>query len=640
MQTITRLGHTLSGTTPAAEGVRFRICTGDRELWQGAAGTNFSVDINSPAQTIFLVSSKPCRTEWNQLSWSGQYEQTASSGHHTISADKLGMKPDGKDAGPALRRALREARKLTGAADGAATCTINIPKGVYHFYPENAHQLSFYVSNHDQQNQLPIGIPLIDLHRVTLEANGSVFIFHGRMQPIAICHSTGITCKGMDIRTGTPYSAEGKILSIKDGITTVQIPSKFPWDLRKGKMYNTGEAGARPVRCALAFNKDGSMVGTGKSGDIVWNVPARQMGKSRVAFRIDAAKHGLRPGHILVLRGYERPYPAMFIHRSEQTVLKDIVFRDSQGMTLLAQLSRDVEIDGGGCICAKGRVHTSSADATHFSNCTGKIYVHGALYEGMMDDAINVHSTCLSIEEVRGPRHIIAKFMHHQAVGLPLFRKGDKLQFISGKRLENHPQLNEVAAVHQLSETKVALELEDPLPEGICTGDAVENADYYPSVHFTGNTVRHNRARGALFTTPERVLVEDNKFIQSSGSAILLAGDAQGWYESGRCRDVIIRNNLFDHNLTCRYQFTEGIISIYPEVREIEQQKERYHENIIIEGNTFLTHRVPLLYAQSTRRIIFRNNEVKVDDAFPPMNDGKPFILYHCEDFRTDFQQP
>lgn len=88
---------------------------------------------------------------------------------------------------------------------------------------------------------------------------------------------------------------------------------------------------------------------------------------------------------------------------------------------------------------------------------------------------------------------------------------------------------------------EMVITVEEPLPSSVRAGDAVENADFYPSVVFRNNIVRNNRARGSLFTTPERVLVEGNLFDHSSGSAILLAGDAQGWYESGACHEVVIR---------------------------------------------------------------------------------------------------
>lgn len=172
--------------------------------------------------------------------------------------------------------------------------------------------------------------------------------------------------------------------------------------------------------------------------------------------------------------------------------------------------------------------------------------------------------------------------------------------------------------------------LDSPVPKGIGEGDAVENADWHPSVVFRNNTVRNNRARGALFTTPKPVLVEHNRFIHSSGSAILLAGDAAGWYESGACSDVIIRNNLFDHNLTAVYQFTNGIISICPQIARPQEQKQRYHHRIRIKGNTFRTHRVPLLYAVSADDLIMQGNKVEYDDLHPSLFGGTPYNIQHC----------
>ena len=165
------------------------------------------------------------------------------------------------------------------------------------------------------------------------------------------------------------------------------------------------------------------------------------------------------------------------------------------------------------------------------------------------------------------------------------------------------------------------------MPEGIGEGDAVENADWYPSVEFVNNTVRPNRARGALFTTPKPVLVKGNKFVRSHGSAILLAGDAQGWYESGACSDVKIIDNLFDHNLTASYQFTDAVIAICPEVRDLGKQKQRYHRNILIKGNTFRTHHVPLLSTRSAENVTFDKNKVQWDDLFQPRGNGRIFII-------------
>ena len=310
--------------------------------------------------------------------------------------------------------------------------------------------------------------------------------------------------------------------------------------------------------------------------------------------------------------------------------MNDVALHQSTGMALLAQRSEDISIKGGGVFIRKGtkRVHTSGADATHFSNTRGEIIVEKALFEGMMDDAINVHSTCLGIQEVVDSHTLRCRYMHRQAVGFEVFLPGEKIRFINGPTLEPR-ETGTVKSAVKANEKELLITLEEPLPGGVKAGDAVENADFYPSVVFRNNIVRNNRARGTLFTTPEKVLVEGNLFDHSSGAAILLAGDAQGWYESGACHEVVIRRNTFINNLTSRYQFTNAIISIYPEVKQLNNQKDYYHRNILIEDNVFKTFDVPLLFAISAENIKFINNRIIYNNDYRGWGQ-KPFQFRRC----------
>ena len=108
-----------------------------------------------------------------------------------------------------------------------------------------------------------------------------------------------------------------------------------------------------------------------------------------------------------------------------------------------------------------------------------------------------------------------------------------------------------------------------------------------------------------------------------------MAGDAQGWYESGACHEVVIRKNTFINNLTSRYQFTNAIISIYPEVKQLDRQRDYYHRNVLIENNVFKTFDVPLLFAISTDNLKFINNKVIYNDEFKGWGQ-KPFQFRRC----------
>lgn len=71
-------------------------------------------------------------------------------------------------------------------------------------------------------------------------------------------------------------------------------------------------------------------------------------------------------------------------------------------------------------------------------------------------------------------------------------------------------------------------------------GLGIENLTWTPEVVFANNVIRNNRARGSLFSTPRKTIIENNLFDHTSGAAILLCGDCNGWFETGACRNVLI----------------------------------------------------------------------------------------------------
>ena len=157
-------------------------------------------------------------------------------------------------------------------------------------------------------------------------------------------------------------------------------------------------------------------------------------------------------------------------------------------------------------------------------------------------------------------------------------------------------------------------------PENSC---GMENLTWTPSVAFNHNIVRNNRARGSLFSTPKKVVAINNLFDHTSGTAILLCGDCNGWFETGACRDVLIKDNRFVNSLTSMFQFTEAIISIYPEIPELNNQNGYFHSNITIEGNRFETFDNPVLYAKSVDGIRFCNNTVVKNSDYPSFHRNR-----------------
>ena len=610
--------------------VEFRVMSGSEVLWssgvmrRGMAAKKFSIPVaENGIRHLYLMADRVDNNSYDHADWVDLAWKTTGSGQG-MNASEFGMVPGvRKDQGPALRAAVSALRRQGGGV-------LNIPRGIYHFYPEGALNMSFHISNHDQPLIHPVCVPLADLRNVRVEGNGSLFLFHGKVVPLLVMDSENVSINRLSVDYERSWCTEARVVKTDDRFTEVEIDKKaYPYEIRNNRFVFQGKGWEEGMGSCMAFEK-----GTGhiiaNTSDIGWNGHVEPLGGSRLRLSWNLRQKGIKPGDTLVLRNYNRPHPGCVVYRARKTSLNDVSLHQSSGMALLVQRSEDFHMKGGGVMVRKGtgRVHTAGADATHFSNTRGGIVVEKALFEGMMDDAINVHSTCLGVMEVVDSHTLKCKYMHRQAVGFEVFLPGEKIRFINGPTLEPGGTATVKTAVKKNS-AEMVITVEEPLPSSVRAGDAVENADFYPSVVFRNNIVRNNRARGSLFTTPERVLVEGNLFDHSSGSAILLAGDAQGWYESGACHEVVIRKNTFINNLTSRYQFTNAIISIYPEVKQLDRQRDYYHRNVLIENNVFKTFDVPLLFAISTDNLKFINNKVIYNDEFKGWGQ-KPFQFRRC----------
>ena len=105
------------------------------------------------------------------------------------------------------------------------------------------------------------------------------------------------------------------------------------------------------------------------------------------------------------------------------------------------------------------------------------------------------------------------------------------------------------------------------------------------------------------------------------------------WFESGPCRDVVIRNNVFtDACLTAMYQDCYGVISISPQVPEPDINIP-FHRNIRITDNVFDTADTPVLYAYSVKGLEFKNNRIYKSYAAPKWHPNDCRIkLRYCVD--------
>ncbi len=529
---------------------------------------------------------------------------------------------------------------IKAECDGEAAVLI-LESGEYDFYPDSAIVREYYVSNHDQDNPKRVAVALEGVKNLTLkgESGYANFMMNGRMLPVAMVDCENCKLENIAVDTRVPQITQVEVLEndTENGYITYRIAPYVNYRVDNGRLVVYGSNWEFVPSWGIAFE--------GNTKHIIYTTSDIGVGTSGVeeieprVIRAPWRDHRLVPGSVIAMRSYARPTPGIFVTECNNTTLLNTCVFYAEGMGLLAQMSENITLDGFRVALREGgdRYFTTQADATHFSGCKGMITSVNGLYEGMMDDAINVHGTYLRVVQRLDDNTLVGRYMHGQAYGFYWGGAGDSVQFVRSDVMEI-TEGNRVVEIAPYDKEQLAgckefkIKFEKPLPADIANGKyGIENLEWTPEVYFAGNTIRNNRARGALFSTPKSTLVENNLFDHTSGTAILLCGDCNGWFETGACRDVVIRNNHFVNALTSMFQFTNGIISIYPEIPDLASQIKYFHggdgKGVVIEDNTFETFDAPIVYAKSLDGLVFRGNKVVQNNDFAPFHWNKHRFL-------------
>ena len=552
-------------------------------------------------------------------------------------ASDFGIFPNtGKDVTKAIDSAIRH---IKHERDGKSA-VLRFEKGEYDFFYDQALVRELYISNHDQDNPKNVAVVIEDMENFVLDGGGSTFNMNGRMLPVVMLDCEDCVIKNLNIDTRNPQIAQVKVLEndTDNGVIVYEVAPYVNYKIKDGKFVVYGENWEIHPSWGIAFEGD--------TKHVVYNTSDIGLGTSNVqelSLRVIKAPWRdarLVPGTVVAMRSYQRPTPGIFLYGNENTLLENVTVHYAEGMGLLAQVCEDITLRGFNVAIREGsgRYFTTQADATHFSGCKGKIVSTGGLYEGMMDDAINVHGTYLRIVERLDDYTVVGRYMHGQSYGFYWGDDDDKVQFVKSSTMELAGS-NVIEDIEPRDRKEIAgckefrIRFKKPVPADIANGNyGVENLEWTPGVKFAGNVVRNNRARGALFSTPKKVVVEGNLFDHTSGTAILLCGDCNGWYETGACRNVVIRGNRFVNSLTNMFQFTNAIISIYPEIPDLASQQKYFHggkgEGVVIEGNIFETFDAPIVYAKSLDGLVFKGNKVVLNNDYKPFHWNKHRFLF------------
>ncbi len=537
---------------------------------------------------------------------------------HTINVADFGVIPGGKDCTRELKNALAACR-----AKGAKRLVF--PKGQYHFLPDHADEAYLFVSNNDEGLKR-MAFPLFGFEDLTIDGQGSEFIFHGFLNPFVVQDASKITFENFSVDFDRTFHSEGVILAVDNEGMNVRFSEQFPYKVSKGLLTFVAHENENGPLTSVS---KGDIYGSGHllefdtakretafmAKDYFFNgtlsYPAKDLG-GRVV-RLMIPKLAGKIGNTMVFGPNHRNYPGFIITRSSDVSFENITLHHSGGMGILGQLSHNIRVNNCKVTPSHGRMLSTTADATHFVNCTGYIRLTNNLFENQKDDATNIHGIYVQVAEILAPNEILVQLKHRQQHGFDFLSPKVEVEFVRGKSMITFGTATVTKAVRENKEfTRVTFD--KPLPKELVVGDALAALRDYPEVTIAGNTIRNNRARGMLLNCRGKTVVENNYF-HTPGAAILFEGDSFFWFEQGGVRDCVIRNNVFEN---CLFGvWGKAVIDVKAGIRE-DKDKSRYNRNILIENNTFKAFDdYTLLLAYCVDGLTWRNNKVEKTTAYP-----------------------
>lgn len=542
--------------------------------------------------------------------------------------------------------------------------SITFEKGTYHFYPDKGFEKFCYMSNHgDYMVNTPF--PVLNMKNLVIDGQGSTFIFHGIMIPFLIENSKNISVKNVTIDWHETFHSEGLIVANNKENKTfdMSISAEYPYEIRDGeiffiKEYYQHSLGQNilydPVRRAIAYNtqvytaintKAKTAISRGldnvvykyehdsrdvdyKTIGIENRISVEEMSLGLVRVHGDNKK--MPPiGLILSMKGeqgFNRVAPAFRVTATDGFNATNITIHHAGGMGLIAENSADLILDNFNVTPSHDRMVSTTADATHFVGCRGKVVLKNCTFQNQLDDAANIHGTYQRIEDILDENRIGVRMMHHQQKGFVIGRKNDTLGLV---RLDDsffpYGEMT-IKKIKYINNRYQIITFNEKIPKTLKSGDLVENLSAYPNLLIENCTISNNRARGLLISNPRNTVIRNN-FFSTEMEAILMPLESGFWFESGNAANVLITGNTFQD---CQNGGLErSIIRLHTD----DDNKNIAFKNIEISNNTFNQFDNFILDIANTDGLKFQDNKITNSGTFPQLFPNNPVIrMKHSKD--------
>lgn len=519
---------------------------------------------------------------------------------------------------------MNELSTLFSKLNSGETLTLDKDR-IYDVRQDDSFELDgYYCTNTAKRHENPTGkrhaaMFLKNKSDITVDGNGATVLVHGKMTPLMFDRCSNITVKNLTVDYACPTMAEFTVLSNDNGRCEIKINGECLYRIEGSDIIWQGE----PDKNGNSYWEDHNCKGrrqvrmldpaTGLFRDFSRNdlecISIEECGDGILKIELKNKEVYFPAGAIIQSRNIVRDQTGSMFQRCNNLTFENLRIKFMHGLGMVSQFCDGVTYRNCDFNPAKGRTAASTADFFQFSGCKGNILVESCKAGGAHDDFINVHGTHLRIIDTNNDKNgLTLRFMHDESWGFQAFEKGDTIDFIRWDTLIPYASAK-VLAFTKINDTDIYIELDQKLPQIEIGKDVVENATWTPNVYVRNCEFGLTCGRGILCTTRGEVIIENNRFENVWGPALLIEDDCNFWFESGYTNEIIFRNNTL---INCSYaNMYPGAPAIRYSPKVMDENSTQFvHGKLTLIGNRFEkpvcgTH---LLHLEYLREVEIRDN--------------------------------
>ena len=486
---------------------------------------------------------------------------------------------------------------------------IEFEKGCYYFYREGSEQYAIYASGGKNVSNY-VAFPVQGKTNLTINGNGSDFVFCDRMQPFLFQNCTGIRLENFSVDYSFLRYAYGTVTDASEEGFSLQMDKvKFCYFLENGNIcFRCGEdvlssrvrrissKRIAPERSTIYHCHIGDTQTEPSGAAANVRMDAEEIpGGVFFRYRNDSPQVCYKQGDTICL-AYDnsREAQAFWFENCSHITLEHVSIYRNGGMGFVADLCEDIRIRDLQIRVKPGReeYYTTTADGIFLTNCKGPFVLRDSYISNTYDDAINIHGFYTYVEEVLSDTQIRVVYRHDSHWGVIPCKVGDILHI-------SHPEIfDELGTVEVqdvfISDDRSQMVLTLDSTAVLVPGMLLENPDRMPDVLIENNVVEncpHMRLSAG------RMIIRDNR-LALNDTDIYINDLIEFWGESGAVQDVQISGNQFGQAVG----YNILVKSSRPETSN------HLHQRIHIAQNSFALAREKALKISAVRKLTEENN--------------------------------